>query len=868
MSKLVFTVFIFSPVAFGQVSKFINRIVFFGLCVSILSVYAAAQTSAFSYQGRLSESGSPVTGTRFVRFTLFDETGAAIPGASIEQTVPVANGVFNATLDFGAANFPGANRSLEIAVKINVGDAYTVLNPRQNILSVPYSVKSKTAENSNQLGGVDATRYVQQDAGGNVSIGGNLTVSGTATYDTVNAATQYNLNNFRILAANPVNSSLSLGFFTGNTVSSFNTFLGTGAGNANPTGTSNVFVGDSSGLKTTIGNGNSFLGSSAGAENTSGAGNSIFGHLAGQFNQTGNDNSFFGRFAGQNNTAGNNSFFGAEAGFLNQTGTRNAFFGRSAGFSNTASNNSFFGFEAGKANTNGNSNAFFGMGTGSSNQGGSANSFFGSGAGLANISGGSNSFFGGLAGSENTAGVSNSFFGQFSGLRNQGSFNTFIGFAAAGNVGISTALTGARNTIVGSLSAYTLTNGSDNSIFGANANFGANNLNFASAFGANAVVNSNDTIVLGKIAGTYNGIVRPADTIRIPGLLIVSNLIESNSGGFKFPDGTIQTTAFTGTSSSFIQNQTMQQTGANFNIAGTGTANIFNAATQFNIGSSRILSGSESGGNIYAGFNNGTNTGFNNAFFGNNAGAVNTASANTFIGFNSGAANIGGTNNAFLGTGSGINNQNGFENTFVGAGAGSTNVDGARNSFFGASAGFNSTGEANSFFGNRAGFNTSGFSNTFVGWQSGQSNTAGNENVYVGTNTGEFSQTGNQNTFIGAESGRANSNGSGNTFIGYNAQGSIGNNYTNATAIGANSAALQNNSLILGSINGVNGATSDTRVGIGTTTPKAKLDVTNGNILVGSPGQGIILKSPNGATCRLLSIDNAGALALTAIACP
>src|SRR5438445_577661 len=40
------------------------------------------------------------------------------------------------------------------------------------------------------------------------------------------------------------------------------------------------------------------------------------------------------------------------------------------------------------------------------------------------------------------------------------------------------------------------------------------------------------------------------------------------------------------------------------------------------------------------------------------------------------------------------------------------------------------------------------------------------------------------------------------------------------------------------------------KVGIGTTTPKAKLDVTGGNILVGSPGQGIILKSPNGLTCR------------------
>jgi uncharacterized repeat protein (TIGR03803 family) len=50
--------------------------------------------------------------------------------------------------------------------------------------------------------------------------------------------------------------------------------------------------------------------------------------------------------------------------------------------------------------------------------------------------------------------------------------------------------------------------------------------------------------------------------------------------------------------------------------------------------------------------------------------------------------------------------------------------------------------------------------------------------------------------------------------------------------------------------------------------PPPKLEVSGGNILVGSPGQGIVLKSPSGGTCRLLSIDNAGALVLTSVACP
>jgi uncharacterized repeat protein (TIGR03803 family) len=47
-----------------------------------------------------------------------------------------------------------------------------------------------------------------------------------------------------------------------------------------------------------------------------------------------------------------------------------------------------------------------------------------------------------------------------------------------------------------------------------------------------------------------------------------------------------------------------------------------------------------------------------------------------------------------------------------------------------------------------------------------------------------------------------------------------------------------------------------------------KLKVSGGDLLVGSPGQGIILKSPSGNTCRLLAIDNAGAMVLTAVACP
>ena len=71
----------------------------------------------------------------------------------------------------------------------------------------------------------------------------------------------------------------------------------------------------------------------------------------------------------------------------------------------------------------------------------------------------------------------------------------------------------------------------------------------------------------------------------------------------------------------------------------------------------------------------------------------------------------------------------------------------------------------------------------------------------------------------------------------------------------------QSNSVVLGN-------EFVTGVAIGTTAPKAKLHVEGGSVLVGSPGQGIILKSPDGAVCRRLTIDNTGNLVTTTVTCP
>src|SRR5439155_14907384 len=99
--------------------------------------------------------------------------------------------------------------------------------------------------------------------------------------------------------------------------------------------------------------------------------------------------------------------------------------------------------------------------------------------------------------------------------------------------------------------------------------------------------------------------------------LTVAGLIETTTGGVKFPDGTIQLSAAVGGaglppgSPNYIQsNPASQQAGVSFNIGGNGTAagtlsgNTVNAATQFNLGGNRLISTAGTG-NLFLGFNAG-----------------------------------------------------------------------------------------------------------------------------------------------------------------------------------------------------------------------------------------------------------------------
>jgi len=478
-----------------------------------------AQSTAFTYQGKLTDNGIPANAAYDMQFKLFD---AAVNGNQIGTTltfdgtgsnppsVAVSNGIFMVSLDFGGAALSGADRFLEINVRPagNPG-GYQQLLPRQKLTSAAYAVQAinaTTATNATQLGGLTASQYVvtsdvrlsdarqplagstnyiqnaaSQQASSNFNISGNGTVGGTLSANAVSSSIFNISGNGTVggtLSANAVTSTTQFnigGFRVLSRQGNENIFVGAGTGQSNTTGGGNSFVGANAGFSNTTGSQNSFFGNAAGADNLTGANNSFFGFAAGNGNNAGTDNAFFGANAGSNNTASFNSFFGSRAGDSSTSGTKNAFFGYNAGQANqTGNDNSFFGYNAGSLTTF------------------SGNSFFGNSAGRNNTSGGHNSFFGDAAGSENTTGCCNAFFGSEAGLRNStGHDNTFIGESAG-----ESNLTGSNNIIIGSF-----------------ADVGSGNLDHATAIGANSVASLSNSIYLGRADGS--------DAVRIPGPVVI-----------------------------------------------------------------------------------------------------------------------------------------------------------------------------------------------------------------------------------------------------------------------------------------------------------------------------------------------------------
>src|SRR5262245_20484443 len=114
---------------------------------------AHAQSTAFTYQGRLQNGGAPATGVHDFRFRLFDAAsgGSQVGVTQCIDNLAVNQGLFTATVDFGPQFVTPAQRFIEIDVRgdtgLTCGDAtgFQTLSPRQLITAAPLATHAKSA---------------------------------------------------------------------------------------------------------------------------------------------------------------------------------------------------------------------------------------------------------------------------------------------------------------------------------------------------------------------------------------------------------------------------------------------------------------------------------------------------------------------------------------------------------------------------------------------------------------------------------------------------------------------------------------------------------------------------------------------------
>lgn len=107
---------------------------------------ARAQNAAITYQGSLQAGAAPANGNFDFAFTLFDSQSGPNQIAGVTNLlVPVTNGLFTTTLDFGSNAYAGGSRWLNIAVRTNgSGGVFAPLTPRQPLTAAPVAVYALT----------------------------------------------------------------------------------------------------------------------------------------------------------------------------------------------------------------------------------------------------------------------------------------------------------------------------------------------------------------------------------------------------------------------------------------------------------------------------------------------------------------------------------------------------------------------------------------------------------------------------------------------------------------------------------------------------------------------------------------------------
>ena len=316
----------------------------------------------------------------------------------------------------------------------------------------------------------------------------------------------------------------------------------------------------------------------------------------------------------------------------------------------------------------------------------------GSGAGVINLGGSpfihaygyGNAFIGLNTGNFTTTGPYNTASGYSALYSNTtGGYNT-----ASGDLALAYNTTGNHNVAIGEHSGHYNSTGSSNIFIGVNAgpDSGHPDLNNATAIGAGAVVSQSDSLVLGGTGVNVGiGTATPGQRLTVVGV------VESTSGGFKFPDGTTQTTASAGGGVTSFEGRTGAVVSANSDysfseISGTVGAtqlsgSYSNALTFSN--ASNSFTGSGAGLTSLSASNLGSGTLPDARLSGSYTGALTLSNAsNSFTGSGAGLTSLSATNLSsgtvpsarISGTYSSAVTFSSASNSFTGSGAGLTSL--------------------------------------------------------------------------------------------------------------------------------------------------------------------------------------------------
>jgi hypothetical protein len=635
---------------------------------------AAAQGTAFTYQGQLQNNGSPANGLYDFQFALSNAPsgGSQVGGTVTNLAVGVTNGLFKTILDFGSV-FSGNATWLAISVRTNDVGSYIGLNPPQQLSPVPYAIFANSASNvlgalpAMQLSGTIPLAQLPGAVLTNNSTGVNLVGifsgngSGLTNLQTANltgtvADDQLSANIARLNIANtnlqatatanlPIGGFITLvnvtfggsGYVTAPVVSF------TGGGGSNVTATAYL----NGGVVTNI----TVINPGAGYTSAPTVTVAPPPSSAVQMFTCGNlftnvSNSFAGSFTGNGAGLTNLNLTGPSFG----TALRNLANGYSALAANTSgSNNTANGYQALLKNTTGSENAASGIVALGNNTTGSGNTADGPYALYNNTSGGDNTATGDAALNHNSTGNNNTADGNGALFNN----TTASGNTANGYEALWSNKTGTQNTASGAYSLTGNTTGSYNTASGFNALW-------ANTTGTQNTANGWGALEL-NTSGNYNTAVGYQ--------ALYSNTNADNNTAIGYEALQANTTGYGNSAigyKSLLSNTNGYQNAANgavalySNTSGTGnTANGWSALNRNTSGNNNTADGWSALYFNTTGSNN-TANGFQ-SLFNNTNGSYNVAD-----GVNALYASTSGTNNIALGYQAGSTITNGSSNIDIG----------------------------------------------------------------------------------------------------------------------------------------------------------------------------------------------------------